>query len=51
MGVYDQVEAKLAGSETALNVVLIGLVAFGVFVILQKSRSLKLAIALWWIFP
>ena len=50
-GLYRHVEGELEGADQLVRLVLIGTIVVAVFLLIQPSRSARLAGALWFPLP
>jgi hypothetical protein len=50
-GAYHQVEGRLSGSDDLVKLALLGVIAVALFLIVQPSRTARLAGALWFVLP
>lgn len=50
-GLYQRTEQQLSGSDALVKLALLGVIAVAAFLLLQPSRSARLAGALWFVLP
>ena len=50
-GLYQHAEEELKGADDLVRLVLIGTIVVAVFLLIQPSRSARLAGALWFLLP